>query len=483
MRKECLRIERVTTEADQSGLVNFSLHLFEGEILGVIFVDEQGKRELVRLVMRNTPVHYGMVYCQEALVNSYRHSPLTQNGVTVIDNQNRLVDSMTVADNVFVLRPRFKKYVIETRVLNAQFERFAAEAGVNIRGGAVVGSLSLYQKCVVQLLKAAVAGHKLVIVQDISNIVSAADLQNFHGLMRHFARQGMAFLYVCSHHEEVRTICDRMALVEDGQVQRLLESDGQDSLFFQSYYLNIDHFGRPGPGESKGEGAVSFSGVHTRRLQGIDFSMERGECLILLDANNTVLRDFFNLLKGEEPLLGGRVAIEGRPLAPGGPRGDQSVGFIEQSPVKTTLFPDFSYLDNLCFLAGEKQPSLWRGGRTRKSIRGEYLPLVGPDIDAPALAGLSASSLYNLVYYRQHLYNPKLLVVMQPFYEADMYLRRQILSLIDRIRKRGAAVLLLSVNISDSPVLADRMLVLEQGRLTREYGRQDMERLNREKGL
>jgi ribose transport system ATP-binding protein len=145
------------------------------------------------------------------------------------------------------------------------------------------------------------------------------------------------------------------------------------------------------------------------------------------------------------------------------------------------LYYDFSYLENLCFLAGEKQPRLYR--KMKESVEREYRPLVGSDIDTQDLWSVSATGLYSLVYYSQHLYNPRLLVVMQPFFGADMYLRRHILSLINKIRSRGTAVLLLAINISDSPVVADRMLVLQNGCITREYGQQEMERLNRMKEL
>jgi ribose transport system ATP-binding protein len=77
--------------------------------------------------------------------------------------------------------------------------------------------------------------------------------------------------------------------------------------------------------------------------------------------------------------------------------------------------------------------------------------------------------LYNLVYYRVHLYNPKVVFCMQPFSDADMYLRHHLIQLIDRLRKKNITVIILAVSISDSLVVADRLMVVEQGKLKNEY--------------
>lgn len=99
----------------------------------------------------------------------------------------------------------------------------------------------------------------------------------------------------------------------------------------------------------------------------------------------------------------------------------------------------------------------------------EYEPLVGEDIHAPDITGLSPASLYSLVYYRAHLLHPRVLFCVQPFSGADMYLRRHIIDLIGQVKARGTAVVLLAVSISDCLSVADRLLVVEQGRLKREY--------------
>ena len=79
------------------------------------------------------------------------------------------------------------------------------------------------------------------------------------------------------------------------------------------------------------------------------------------------------------------------------------------------LFSEMSYLDNLCFSLDWRFPTLWMSRRIKRSILREYEPLIGKDIHAQDITHLSPYSLYNLVYYRIHLYHPKVVFLMQPF--------------------------------------------------------------------
>lgn len=89
MREEVLRMDHVTRVVDGSAcLTDLSLHLFCGEILGLLCMSDHGEDELVELVQKNLPLHYGFVYFDEQLVNSYRKSPMTRNRAAVIDLQS-----------------------------------------------------------------------------------------------------------------------------------------------------------------------------------------------------------------------------------------------------------------------------------------------------------------------------------------------------------------------------------------------------------
>jgi ABC-type sugar transport system ATPase subunit len=132
------------------------------------------------------------------------------------------------------------------------------------------------------------------------------------------------------------------------------------------------------------------------------------------------------------------------------------------------IFSEMSYLDNLCIKAAERVPSLWLGTAQRRIIRDEYREYIGGSIDADSPLGLPAESLYDLVYLREYIYNPQILIIERPFIDTDIRLRLHIMSLIAMFKMRGTTILIMDSSTTDSEAVSDRVLIVGGGRITGE---------------
>ncbi len=405
-------------------------------------------------------------------MNNYQHSPLTMNKVAVIEQKSRLIEDLSVEDNVFVLRRGFKKYFISPRVLNEQFQRFTREVGIRIDGNELVSKLSSFEKSVVELLRAVIMGAKLIVIRDISNCVSAADLAKFHSLLRYYCERGFSFLYICNHHEEAFKICTRVSLMRDGKILRVFRQDQFQEDNILPYYIGeFANFTKEIVNRRKEEEIFSFRNVYTENLHGMTFTVTKGECTVLFDMDNTILSDIMQLMNGELQQNGGAIYLEGKVYSHAKARHaiGSGVAFIGEDPVQSMLFKEMSYVDNLCFLLDKKQNPVWLNKKITRSIVQEYWPVVGDEIYETNILNLKLQSLYDLVYYRIELCRPKIVFCVQPFAGADMYLRRHMIELINRLKKKGITVILLAVNIADSLVIADKLILLEKGRFSSQY--------------
>ena len=474
MKDEILRLEQVTTLQNGAALLDhFNLHIFQGEIMGLVCLNKIGEESLIRLICRNTPIHYGRVYFNETLVNNYRHSTMTYNKAAVIEQRSRLVDDLTVSDNVFVLRPGMKKYWLSRRTLNGQLRRVAAEIGVRLEGSELAANLTPCEKCMAELLRAVITGARLIVVRDISNSVSAADLVQVHALLRRLCGRGVSFLYICSHHEEAFKICDRVALMRDGTILKVFDRGEYSSRnvlpFYIGEYANIlTQLTEPG---RAGTEILTFRDVCTDNMDRLSFRVLEGECTVLLDMSNTVLRDIAALMTGRLRPKSGEIRFCGRPFSLRSAQRAVANGVvcIAQNPARRMVFKDMSYLDNLCFLIGEKRNRMPLSRQVKKYVLKTFLPVVGNCIYEQNVARLSPRQLCDLVYYRVELGRPKLVLCVQPFDGFDMYLRMHLISLIEDMKKKGITVVLLMVNFADSLVPADRLILLKNGHFSAEY--------------
>lgn len=491
MREENLRMERVTYREQGAALLeNFSMTIWAGEILGLVPANHVGLSALVRLLRQNLPLHYGYVYYKEKLVNDWRHpgsgvnslnmnpmslNRLTANRISVIQNKSCLAEGLTVADNIFVLRPGFKKRIMEPHILREQLQPFLDDIGVEISADAYIEELSDFERFVVELLKAVVAGNHLVVLEDIGTFMSVEELEKLSGILRHYAEKGMSFLYIAAHFEEARQVCGRTALMLNGQIIKYFQaSDKAPDPFFLHCTKDFDRHVREQM-EHRKKPEVSrivfrAKGITCGQIRNLDFSVAKGECLVMQDLDNCMIQEMIPALSGETQVKEGELLVKGTALTG---RKDRRIAIIQELPVHTMVFSNMSYLDNLCFTLDHRIRGVWRNGKFKKSLRQEYGAFLGEDVFDLPVEELTERQKYDLIYTRIFLQNPEIVFCVQPFKSAEVSLRVHIMELLERFLKKGIPVVIMAVNLADSLALADRLLRVRRGGRVQEYHRDE----------
>lgn len=472
MREEVLRMERVTyREQGVTLLENFSMTIWKGEILGLVPVNHFGLSALVRLLRQNLPLHYGYVYYKERLVNDWRLPCPAMNRISVIQNKSCLAEGLTVADNIFVLRPGFKKRLMQPRILNEQLQPFLEDIGVDIQADAYIEDLTIFERFVVELLKAVVAGNHLVVLEDVSTFISAEELGRLRAILRHYADQGMSFLYIAAHFEEARQVCGRTALMLNGQITKCFRaSDKAPDTFYMHCTEDFDRHVR--------EQMESREKPEEKRIvfeaEDLGFRVARGECLVIQDLDNCMIQELIPVLSGETRQRSRQILINGTPFTG---KHDRRMAIIQELPTRSMLFPNMSYLDNLCFTLDHRIRGVWGSGHIKKSLRREYAELLGEDVFDMPVEELTEWQKYDLIYTRIALQNPEIVFCVQPFKSAEVALRIHIMELLERFLSRGIPVVMMAVNLADSLALADRLLRVGRGGRIQEYHREEFAEL------
>lgn len=479
MKKEMLRMERVTYR--EQGIVcldNFSMTIFAGEIFGLVPVNHYGLEALMKLLKQNMPLHYGYVYYREKAVNSWKKPVNTINKISIIQNKSCLAEDLTVADNVFVLRSGFKKWLIRPSLLKRQLEPFLNDIGIEIDADVYVEDLTAFQRFVVELLKAVIAGSRLIVLKDISTFISESELSKLHEIIRYYARQGISFLYVAAHFEEARQICDRTALMVNGQITKcfLPEEIPPETFSLQS----VEDYERwvrtqfDRVEEEKGRNAIfEIKQLFYGTIRNLNIRISPGECLIIQDLDNSVFGNLIKLLEGEKP-QSGQILVKGEIYSH---KMNREIGIIQELPMETMLFPHMSYMDNLCFSMDHRFKRIWTSSGIRKSIMQEYADVLGTDVFKKRIGELTRKEKYDLIYTRILLQNPRIVFCVQPFKGAEVDIRSHIWELLERFHKKGIAVVILAVNLADSLALADRLIRIKHGKVQEVYDKKEFIKL------
>lgn len=476
MKKEVFRMERVTfQEKGTTPLENFNLIIRESEIMGLVPINHIGLDALLRLFRQNLPLHYGYIYYQGKLVNHWRYSTMKYNRISLIQNESCLAGDLTVADNVFVLRNGFKKWLMRPKILQQQLEFFTDEIGVEISGDTYVDDLSPFERFVVELLKAVVSGSRLIVLEDIGAFIGNRDLERLHEIFRYYSQKGISFLYIAGHMEDAWKICERVALMANGQIIKYYYSDMMLPRRFhinesEDYERHVLERTRRHKKNQDSFPVFELVNVNTKSIRNMNLALQPGECVVLQAMDSAVFSDMVGMVSEKTTPLSGSGYLDGDRMTSAI---DRRLGVIQEFPIQSMLFSNMSYMDNLCITLDHRFPEVWSKQRVRKSIYEEYSPLLGADCFYSNVNKLTEMQKYDLIYTRILLQNPRAVICIQPFKRAEVGLRLRITEHLERFLDKGIGVLIVAVNLADTLTFADRLICVARGKEPVEYRREE----------
>ena len=479
MRREILRMERVTyKEQGITTLRDFELNIFEGEILGLLPINAYGLQSFLRILRRNPPLYYGYVYYMDTMVDSWQDMKRRNNRISIIGGKSSLVDGQSVLSNIFILRPGFRQEILRMNLLRKQLQPFLDDIGLSVSPDTPVEKLTVFERVVVEILRAVVAGDHLIVLLEISTLINDSEIMRLHGIMKHYADRGTSFLYISPHFEEILQICDRAAIMTNGSIVKMLYGKQMNTETLENFENEYDIMVRSRLNtrkhSRKRELVFEVKNLCGEFIKNLNFQVRSGECLVIQFEDNRIYQEFLQFITGNKSALKRKFFIKGKAV---NPCKNQKMAVILEQPGHTMLFNTMSYLDNLCMSLDLRVPSVWRNRNIRKSIRREYSPILGEEVFDKKISSLTEIEKTELVYARIMLQKPKIVFCVQPFKGADMVHRMRIWELQEMFLSRGISVVILAINMADALSLADRIIRIEPNTTLIEYERKDFNRL------
>ncbi len=463
MEKEILRMENVISEDKRlSNVYNINLHIFEKEILGLISINAIGMEMLLRLIECNDSIKFGRIYFQEQLVNNYMHSSGKKNRVYILEQKSKLIPYMKIYDNIFVMRGNLKKYYITGRKLRRQLLFFLKKYNLSLSPDAVSSDLSVFERCMVELLKAHIMGARLIIVKDLASFLSTEELVQIKAFLKELVKEKTAVLYISNIQGDVLSVCDRAAIMKDGRIVKILNKHELTKDYLKHYMKAYEkQFEKQEA--YRGENNIEIRKICVPGYKDISFSMKNGECVVLYDKEHKLEYGIGDFLSGYKE-CSGEIYYEGLLLKRKKRKGYslKDVSVIDIDPVKKMIFYNMNYIENLSYGLEKKLSGNKLKKRYTKNIQCEYEKYIGKEVYTENLWSLEKKSLYNIVYYRIHLLNPKIVFILQPFWGADIFDRHYIANLIQVLTKKGIAVIIITANIPDDFYVANAVYEIEE---------------------
>ncbi len=457
-----------------------------GEVHSICGENGAGKSTLMKILAGAIPDYEGRILLNGQPVRFSGPRDAEDAGIRIIYQELNLVPQLTVADNIFLGRePRRggKLGWLDGRTMEQRTRQLFDRLGAPISPRARVGDLRIGDQQMVEIAKALAFDARILIMDEPTSALSDSEVARLFRVIEDLRKAGATILYISHKMNEVFRLSDRVTVLRDGQfvatatraettpeqVVRWMVGREIAAMNYRPHpigerpILEVEHLSLPRP---------THSGLPT--LKDISFTAHAGEVIGiagLLGAGRTELLESIYGATTTAPR--GTIRLEGKPVRFRHP--DEAiragVAMVTEDRKSLGLFGQMSVAENITL---RRLPELTYG----------KIPLVNPRAEreaversiqelsiktdggrAPVLS-LSGGNQQKCIIARWLLVEPKLLLLDEPTRGIDVGAKSEIYQLIRRLAGQGRAILMTSSELPELLAVADRILVLCEGRLT-----------------
>jgi D-xylose transport system ATP-binding protein len=465
-----------------------SFDLYAGEIHALVGENGAGKSTLMKVLGGVYPhPQYGgeiLLDAQPRQFTGIRDAETA--GIAVIFQELSLIKELTIGENIFLGREPRTLGVIRWQELYSRAQKLLDEVHLRLDPRMQIARLGIGQQQLVEIAKALSHEARILVLDEPTAALTDAEVETLFAILNKLRTRGVGMIYISHKLHEVFKISDRITVLRDGrtvgteptkaldEAQVIARMVGRE---VGDIFPTVDHQHGDQVFEVRHMTVEDPNIAGKKLVDDVSFAVRRGEVLgiagLMGAGRSDLLMGIFGAHAGR---VSGEIRIEDKAVRLNSPAEaiQQGIGFVTEDRKRFGLIIDQTVLNNMT-LAGLKKLSgrfvtdgdaeAAAGERSMKELRVKAKSLF------TIVGTLSGGNQQKVVLAKRLLTNPRVLFLDEPTRGIDVGAKQEIYAQINRLAKTGIAIVLVSSELPEVLGLADRVLVLYEGRLTGEFSR------------
>jgi len=455
--------------------VDFDLH--EGEVHILLGENGAGKSTLVKILSGSLPRDGGRVFIYGEEIDELTPERSAALGIGMVYQELSLAPNLSVAENIFLGQvPRNRLGLVDWPRMYHRAKESLASLGLTIDPRALVRQLDVAEQQLTEIARVLSKNIRILLLDEPTSALSEAERERLFALIRRLQSQGVGIIYISHRLAEVPMIGQRVTVMRDGKVIGTLPVDraSEDTLIQMMVGRQLaERF--PKQAAQLGRTVLKVENLSlNERLHTLSFELREGEILGVFGLMGAGQTELARAIFGLEAGVSGRVYLLGQQVHIRNPSSAirHGLGFLTRDR-RQGLVPMLPIPPNITLASLSQFPIsrlLDLRDEAQKAARFvEDLHIQPPSLNRKVVF-LSGGNQQKVVLARWLCSQAKVLIFDEPTRGIDVGAKADVFELMSRLVQQGAGIIMISSEMPEILAMADRILVMRDGRFTAEYG-------------
>ena len=450
-----------------------SLEAGYGQVVAIVGANGAGKSTLIKILAGAVPKDSGDLELDSQPLDLKGPRDAIRQGICTVYQELSLVMELSVAENLLMGVLPKRRGLIDWSAARARAKEILTSIGFDaIDPAAKIRDLSIAKQQMVEIAKALVSKPKILVLDEPSAVLSGSDLESLYGLVGQLRDQGTLVLYVSHRLQEVLHLADRVIVMKDGQFVAELDPKEatEDGIITLMAGRQIDAI-YPDRRKEFGVSTLTVEGL-TRfgEFDDVSFKLRAGEILSIFGLVGSGRSELVETIFGARRPHSGSISIGGVVKRFKAPANAIKTGLalVTENRQHTGLVLGLKVCENinLATMHGLLLSMARRRSRSERMINELSIqPKRCRNMEAWQLSG---GNQQKVVISKWLLTNPSILILDEPTRGVDMATRVDIYQKINELAATGISILMVSSDLTEAVSMADRVLVMRNGRVVKE---------------
>lgn len=474
---EMKKIEKRFSGVHALNGVDFELR--SGEVHALMGENGAGKSTLMKILCGIYKADSGEIICfdKKCDFNSVKDSQ--DIGISIIHQELNQVNDLTVAKNIFLGREKLKHgCFIDDKQMEYDAQKLLDYVGVNMNPQEKISSLTVGQQQMVEIAKAFSYDSKILILDEPTTALTEPETEELFKIMKDLKSKGIGMIYISHRMDEIRKISDKVTVMRDGEyIGTVKTAEVTDEEIIKMMV------GRKITSRRKEESSVKKNSPvvlevrnlnSCEKLKDISFYLRKGEILGFSGLMGAGRTELARAICGADKFNGGEILINGKSVTIKNPADAVNKGIcylsedrkrygllLNKNVAENTLLSSLENYSEFGFINDKKAN---RDAKTEN----EKLKTKTPSL-RECVKNLSGGNQQKVIIARWLLKNSDIFIFDEPTRGIDIGAKSEIYDLIEQLSLNGKSIIVISSELSEILSISDRVVVMCEGRITKEF--------------